>query len=84
MFKEKMSLIKKTKAVQDKRMVDQSVEKDSEEVELHELYSQNNEEQDDIHFDQLVETFKYSLAELHEQNKFNLKQQYSAFTNAYR
>ena len=39
-------------------MVDESVGKDSEEVELHELYSQNNEEQDDIHFDQLVETFK--------------------------
>ena len=84
MFKEKMSLIQKTKAVQDERMVDESDEKDSEEVELEELYGQVNEEQDGVHFDQLVETFKDSLAELHEQNKLDLKRQYTAFTNAYR
>ena len=44
MFKEKMSLIQKTKAVQDERMVDESDEKDSEEVELEELCDQDNEE----------------------------------------
>ena len=44
MFKEKMSLIHKKKAVQDSKMVDESDEKDSEEVELEELCDQDNEE----------------------------------------
>ena len=48
------------------------------------MIDEEDEEQDEVYFDQLIETFKDSLAELRDQNKFDLKRQYTAFTNAYR